>query len=371
MSTHVALVISSMLVALFGVVSTLMIKESPENKGAKIYFVSFFIVSLFTVLLVSHIPHFQSRIEPLALDISVGLNTLTISLGIAIRFRRFLIKRLILLFGFGYLLYLLNGEYIVIGGPLLIAATHLLAIWCLIFRKPKPNLADLCLAITMGIWVATMILVIPLMGLSTDREGYYEEASLLNLVSLPAYLCGVGIFLLTSYMMDANVLFERLASKDALTDMLNRRALLEQMSSQVSYLKRKKSPATLILADIDHFKNINDSYGHEAGDDAIKEFASIIMENIRDYDIAARYGGEEFLIFLPGSPLNSGVEVAERIRALCAKQPINYQGVEISVTSSFGVTAYNFDEPSNVSIAEADKALYQAKETGRNKVCSA
>jgi len=153
---------------------------------------------------------------------------------------------------------------------------------------------------------------------------------------------------------------------DSLTSVYNRRFLDENLSNEL----RASKIFSLILADIDHFKLINDQFGHLAGDEVLKRFAQILQNNIRNTkDWVARYGGEEFLIFLCGVSLEQAKEIAERIREEVEKTVVKYENYEIKFTASFGVTTFNnksFD--ATLLLKQVDENMYTAKKTGRNKV---
>ena len=169
--------------------------------------------------------------------------------------------------------------------------------------------------------------------------------------------------------MDSNTYLEKLATKDPMTDLYNRRALFEQIEDFLSNNKRSDNQsAAIVLADIDHFKNINDSYGHEAGDLVIKQFAADLSQTFADVDaVVSRYGGEEFLIFIPDSDAKSAYAHAEIARNDFAKNSLQYDEKEISATASFGVSSYQFDKDVDSNIAKTDEALYQSKQEGRNR----
>lgn len=158
-----------------------------------------------------------------------------------------------------------------------------------------------------------------------------------------------------------------LSSTDELTQINNYRASIEAISSEFARVKRNKSPFSLIILDIDHFKLVNDTYGHAPGGEVIKMVAGILNNEIRDYDFCGRIGGEEFIVGLPSTSIDCASEVAERIRISIANS--STLKTNIKVTSSFGVAeVLATDESIDVSLGKADKALYQAKEAGRNKV---
>ena len=131
----------------------------------------------------------------------------------------------------------------------------------------------------------------------------------------------------------------------------------------------KKDTLSILMIDIDFFKNINDTYGHAAGDIVLEAVAKIIKSCTRNVDTAARYGGEEFVVMLNNTPPTAAMNVAERIRKLVEDKIILYDGQNIKVTISIGVSSYNFDlEPAKSIVERADKALYESKQNGRNRV---
>lgn len=166
--------------------------------------------------------------------------------------------------------------------------------------------------------------------------------------------------------------YQALATQDHLTSLYNRRYFEEQANSEFYRAKRHNTPLALISLDIDHFKSINDNYGHAAGDKVLVAFAQNLKKQLREYDIVARIGGEEFSIILPNTTMKEALVVAERIRLKQQSLMIEVANNSyITVTVSTGatqktVTHQHFDE----MLLEADKALYQAKTRGRNKVVS-
>ena len=156
---------------------------------------------------------------------------------------------------------------------------------------------------------------------------------------------------------------------DPLTGALNRRALIRVGENTVENAKIKNMPLSIILIDLDFFKNINDTYGHDTGDIVLKDFANTVKNIISKRDIVIRLGGEEFLIILPGADIDKAVEIAEKIRKTVESKSLKINGNEIKYTISAGVEKLT-DEDSNIFdlIVKADKKLYEAKRMGRNKV---
>ena len=174
----------------------------------------------------------------------------------------------------------------------------------------------------------------------------------------------------------ANVYAEVLqyATLDALTGLNNRRQFELRLKQEVANANRNNTPLCAMMADVDYFKKVNDTYGHAAGDIVLKSISEIIKNELREYDIACRYGGEEFFIILPQTKLKEATEVAKRLRKVVedSKISIKEAGIngipDIKVTVSIGVCMYSSDLTANAFVQQADKALYEAKKTGRNRV---
>lgn len=162
---------------------------------------------------------------------------------------------------------------------------------------------------------------------------------------------------------------QNLALTDALTGLYNRRGLFEIGNIEFTRTRRLERPFSLIMLDIDHFKNINDQYGHPIGDQVLQFLASELQSTIRGSDIVGRYGGEEFAIFLSDSDGKSAMKLANRLRAGIEKTPFYIGENQINITISLGVAEYNENNPNlETLVARADQALYVAKHKGRNRV---
>lgn len=158
--------------------------------------------------------------------------------------------------------------------------------------------------------------------------------------------------------------------RDDLTDAYNKAFLEEHLRSELSFAKRHDSELSLVLFDLDHFKELNDTFGHVTGDAVLCEVAERMRDSIRTEDLFARYGGEEFAVVLRGVDLEGAYVMAERIRRVIAGTPYQHEEDEISVSTSAGVASYQLSEPEDVEsfISIADEALYEAKAAGRNQV---
>lgn len=168
----------------------------------------------------------------------------------------------------------------------------------------------------------------------------------------------------------ASELLSKLALLDPLTELLNRRKIEMELDLELKKSRRLGLPLSLIFCDLDYFKQINDQYGHPVGDEVLKGVSRHLQAGIREYDRAARYGGEEFLIMLPQTKAEIAVEIAERLRLSIERWRLIHQEKlwPFSVTISLGVAELNRDESLESLIDRADKALYRAKQGGRNAV---
>jgi diguanylate cyclase (GGDEF)-like protein len=168
-------------------------------------------------------------------------------------------------------------------------------------------------------------------------------------------------------MRDLNQALKEASTTDVLTGIGNRRMLLERLKSEAARAERVNRPLTIAIADIDRFKAVNDTYGHEAGDKVLTEVARTIAANMREYDSCGRWGGEEFLAIMPEITAAEGAVIIERVRqAICA---INFSvgGQSVSLTASFGIAQYRPGMSIFDTISRADNALYEAKRAGRNR----
>ncbi len=163
---------------------------------------------------------------------------------------------------------------------------------------------------------------------------------------------------------------EALSITDYLTGLYNHRYAHERLESELNRARRQEEPLSIVMLDLDRFKGINDTYGHLAGDQVLREVGRILKDTCRNYDVAARYGGEEFLIILPGTKLDDAVMIARRIRELIEACDFPAGGKTLRVTASFGVADYMLDgtRAKDELVGHADRALYRAKSAGRNRV---
>jgi len=164
-------------------------------------------------------------------------------------------------------------------------------------------------------------------------------------------------------------------SKDPLTALLSRRLFEKVMQSQIEIAKATETQCSIMMCDLDHFKTINDTYGHLAGDSVIKNFADVLRTILRKSDFIFRYGGEEFIIILPSTSEINARKIAQKICDFASEQDISFEGNPIRYTTSIGITAIDTDTTTyvlkdtiNRYVAEVDAKLYLAKRNGRNRV---
>jgi diguanylate cyclase (GGDEF)-like protein len=161
----------------------------------------------------------------------------------------------------------------------------------------------------------------------------------------------------------------RMSIMDGLTAVHNKRYFMEFLEREVAVAVRQQTPLSLLMVDIDHFKKINDTHGHLAGDDALKELCRRLKPRIRTTDLLARYGGEEFAVVLPATNLEGAMLCAEVLRSLVESQPFTYDAVKIPATISLGASTVDLAAPGTATelIGRADANLYEAKRSGRNR----
>ena len=165
---------------------------------------------------------------------------------------------------------------------------------------------------------------------------------------------------------------KRQAITDELTQLSNRRRFTETLAVEVRRAERFGDPVSLVLADLDDFKQINDRYGHQTGDEVLRRFADVLRENVRDFDLPVRYGGEEFAVLLPETGLDGAEQLARRLQtALLRLRLPEISGDRPPVTASFGVAAFPAARSAEELLSAADGALYRAKAAGKNRVVSA
>lgn len=180
---------------------------------------------------------------------------------------------------------------------------------------------------------------------------------------------GERVVSLQARLLETQALLKHQASHDTLTGLWNRGQIHAQLDADLHQAGRTGRPLSVVMADIDHFKQVNDHHGHAAGDDVLREVARRIRSTLRTSDEVSRYGGEEFLLLLPDTPFPEARAIAERVRTAVAEPPIVTRNADLTVTVSLGVACTtDVGLARDALIAAADQALYRAKAAGRNRV---
>lgn len=230
------------------------------------------------------------------------------------------------------------------------------------------------LAITVVSMIASVGLSYPMLVLlHADPERL--PAFLLVALVVPAIVAPVVSALVVTLAFDleaARAALDRLARRDVLTDLFNRRYFHECYEVALRRAWRSEAPLAVLMIDADHFKVLNDTHGHQAGDEVLRQMARVCAGTLRPYDLLARFGGEEFVVLLPGLQLDAACVVAERIRRAVAEMPCTaVPGTELGTTVSIGVACLDraegdVDSEGTALLQRADRAMYRAKAAGRN-----
>ncbi|QOY94408.1 GGDEF domain-containing protein [Massilia sp. UMI-21] len=219
---------------------------------------------------------------------------------------------------------------------------------------------DAVFAVSVALWAASCLSSEDPLGPRAVQESAYLAGYLLMIVN------GFGFLLLCKEKDDAEMV--RLATVDCLTGLPNRHAFLERAEHARQAALRQRQPLALAMMDLDHFKQINDRFGHATGDEALRVFARTVRETLRAHETIGRLGGEEFAMVLPGADLAAALAAAERLRQAVRHATVITSGTPYTMTVSIGVVVLDPNETLGMALARADHALYAAKSGGRDRV---
>jgi diguanylate cyclase (GGDEF)-like protein len=255
--------------------------------------------------------------------------------------------------------------------PSAAAITLLLSASMILKHRESPRPAEWAAAVTMIIFSLVQFpAAVFVYGLGPE-QGVVAEMMFSHptVLVIPAGFVGMAMFVIFMLASDVSVDMKEIAVRDQLTELLNRRGFGEQSALAYATSRRQHAPVSVIMTDIDHFKSVNDEFGHAAGDEALAHFAGLLREYRRVDDIAARIGGEEFALVLPGTGIEEAISVADDLCRRLAASPLIVDGRDVVMTASFGVAAISEKDTSLTDvIVRADRALYRSKRAGRNRV---
>ena len=225
--------------------------------------------------------------------------------------------------------------------------------------------------LTAGVWAASLCIT-GVVQVVLQRGSLALGMAIASLcVVTIAPVVGYAVLKLLYELESSRQQIRQLAITDELTDSYNRRYFMEVAEGELLRARRYGAPMSLILIDVDHFKRVNDTHGHQCGDALLREIALACRDSLRGTDVIARFGGEELIVLLPQTGLTGALTMAERIRGRVAQLAIQWREQKVEATVSLGVASLRADTPTlDALIHEADIALYDAKRSGRNRVCS-
>lgn len=255
--------------------------------------------------------------------------------------------------------------------PATVAVAMFMSAFIVIRHREKTRPAEYATAVSMVLFGLAQSVVCGLSLMQgADGDASYRAMSInILFATVPAGYTGLAVFVLFMVASDLSEEMKELAVRDQLTGLLNRRGFGEQSASAYATARRTSSGVSVVMTDIDRFKNINDDFGHAAGDLALCHFAGMLKAGRRGDDVLARIGGEEFALILPGTNLDDAIRVADELCERVEMTPFDIDARRLVMTASFGVaTLSDKDTCLTDAIVRADKALYRSKRKGRNRV---
>ncbi len=368
MGPQLGVALSVIIVSFVMFISSLLFKDIEGDKPARFAFrIFYFCAAVFFIAISAQFNQPIAMLDILG-DACVAIGNASLAIGILWRCKSTISSHVIALLAVIYFI----SDFYVDENSIQVAYAYvmicsLICVYALLNRKQGSNVGDKGMAIIILI-NAVLLLVNLISFYGLIERGAYNQFTTTVFIFIPAYLAGLTIFLFSSYMLDAHQALKIQATTDPMTDLYNRRFFLREAKRVLQSAARHQEPICVMMCDIDHFKKINDSFGHEIGDIAIRAFAKVLTKSLRAGDILARYGGEEFVALLPQTSYQQALHVAERMRHETEHLPIATEQGVIRLTASFGVCDVTNYQKIEVSINQADKAMYQAKSDGRNIV---
>lgn len=251
------------------------------------------------------------------------------------------------------------------------AVTLLMSATMVLRHRDQPRSAEWAAAITMIAFAFAQLGVAGYAaGLGADASIVYASLSSHPIFyAMPAGFIGIAMFVIFMLASDVSEEMKEVAVRDQLTGVLNRRGFGEEAARAYATARRTSRPVSVIMSDIDHFKDVNDKFGHATGDAALVHFASLLGSGRRIDDIVARVGGEEFAMVLPGTDIKECIVIADELCARLESMPLVVDGSNVVMTASFGVATISVNDTCLTDvIVRADRALYRSKRAGRNRV---
>ena len=256
-------------------------------------------------------------------------------------------------------------------GPAYVATTLLISAALILRHRENPRPAEWGAGITMIVFALSQIAAATAAFLQGPNfnQAYFDIYNQINFLALPAAYTGMGMFVVFVLASDLSEQMKEIAVLDQLTGLLNRRGFNEAAAKAYATARRTDRSVSVIITDIDHFKSINDRFGHTTGDQALVHFANVLASHRRAEDILARIGGEEFALVLPGSGVEESIGIADELCKRLEKSPLETDLDDLTMTASFGVATISINDTclSDI-IVRADAALYRSKRAGRNRI---
>ena len=255
--------------------------------------------------------------------------------------------------------------------PLVAAISLFLSTHIVLSHRRKSRPAEIATAGMMMIVGATQLVVtgVAIMQGAGGNPAWSELFLQINVLTLPAWYTGLAMFIVLMLASDLSEQMKEIAIRDQLTNLLNRRGFIEHGGLAFASARRSGRTLSVIMTDIDRFKQVNDEFGHAVGDSALRHFAEVLRGSRRSEDILARVGGEEFALVLPGTSIEDAIRIADELCTRVEKAVLRINGRRLPLTASFGVAGLS-DKDGELAdmFLRADRALYRSKRDGRNRV---